>query len=243
MKQPESPLSNLSFTQTYVLASKVKQKLQKDAIKQDSNLRMIILQANMLDKMVSYLHTEVNKKMMSTSMPLVTASMNSVSHLPVTVHDREVAAQNSVLEIVDEQWESDQGDENDNYSEVVATSHRVIQHDENVNYTHIESTAVYDDDSDENNYAYNESEISDSDSESYVDANSDYDDDDDDDDSDDSDDSDDCYYESDETHSDSELDSDLDIHENAMNAPVTLSHSHSKPIPQLYRCSSYFYDD
>ncbi|KAK6454231.1 uncharacterized protein RJT20DRAFT_130268 [Scheffersomyces xylosifermentans] len=55
-------MSELSFAQTYILASKVRSKLTKEASNPKSSLRNLVVQANMLDNLMDYISEETEKR-------------------------------------------------------------------------------------------------------------------------------------------------------------------------------------
>lgn len=54
--------SQLSFAQTYILASKVRTKLTKEAQSPKSSLRNLVVQANMLDNIMDYISEETTRR-------------------------------------------------------------------------------------------------------------------------------------------------------------------------------------
>ncbi|RCK65304.1 hypothetical protein Cantr_01229 [Candida viswanathii] len=54
--------SQLSFAQTYILASKVRSKLTKEAQSPKSSLRNLVVQANMLDNIMDYISEETTRR-------------------------------------------------------------------------------------------------------------------------------------------------------------------------------------
>ena len=57
-----SSSQQLSFAQTYILASKVRNKLTKEAQSPKSSLRNLVVQANMLDNIMDYISEETAKR-------------------------------------------------------------------------------------------------------------------------------------------------------------------------------------
>ncbi|KAG7663373.1 uncharacterized protein J8A68_003121 [[Candida] subhashii] len=55
-------MSDLSFAQTYILASRVRSKLTKEANSPKASLRNLVVQANMLDNIMDYIHDETEKR-------------------------------------------------------------------------------------------------------------------------------------------------------------------------------------
>lgn len=55
-------MSEISFAQSYILASKVKTKLSKQASDPKSSLRNLVVQANMLDNLMDYIGNETEKR-------------------------------------------------------------------------------------------------------------------------------------------------------------------------------------
>lgn len=55
--------SSMSFAQSYVLASKVRSKLTKDASNANVPLRNLVVQANMLDNLMDHISNENNKRL------------------------------------------------------------------------------------------------------------------------------------------------------------------------------------
>ncbi|RLV89978.1 hypothetical protein JA1_004872 [Spathaspora sp. JA1] len=55
-------MSDLSFSQTYILASKVRSKLTKEAASPKASLRHLVVQANMLDNIMDYISEETEKR-------------------------------------------------------------------------------------------------------------------------------------------------------------------------------------
>lgn len=54
--------SSMSLAQTYILASKVRSKLMKEAAQPNSRLRVLVGQANMLDNLMDYIDTESSRR-------------------------------------------------------------------------------------------------------------------------------------------------------------------------------------
>ncbi|EGW30058.1 uncharacterized protein SPAPADRAFT_63675 [Spathaspora passalidarum NRRL Y-27907] len=55
-------MSELSFAQTYILASKVRSKLTKEAASPKASLRHLVVQANMLDNIMDYISEETERR-------------------------------------------------------------------------------------------------------------------------------------------------------------------------------------
>ncbi|ODV79729.1 uncharacterized protein CANTADRAFT_211635 [Suhomyces tanzawaensis NRRL Y-17324] len=55
-------MSNMSFAQSYILASKVRTKLTKEAANPRSSLRNLVMQANMLDNIMDHISEETHKR-------------------------------------------------------------------------------------------------------------------------------------------------------------------------------------
>ena len=52
----------MSFAQTYILASKVRSKLTREAQSPKSSLRNLVVQANMLDNIMDYINDETKRR-------------------------------------------------------------------------------------------------------------------------------------------------------------------------------------
>ncbi|KAK6205302.1 uncharacterized protein RJT21DRAFT_14780 [Scheffersomyces amazonensis] len=73
-------IESLNFAQTYTLAAKVKEKLQRDVHKSDSNLRIIILQSNMLDKIIDHLQNKL-----TTRTPSINSAIKFTTTTSITI--------------------------------------------------------------------------------------------------------------------------------------------------------------
>lgn len=60
---PLATMSSMTFSETYILASKVRNKLTREASNPRSSLRALVVQANMLDNLMDHIQSETEKRM------------------------------------------------------------------------------------------------------------------------------------------------------------------------------------
>ncbi|GMF01511.1 unnamed protein product [Ambrosiozyma monospora] len=68
-----------SISDTYVLASKVKTRLTREAVKTDVNLHRLVCQANLLDNLIEYLNEQQTKKANASAAATTTVSFESIA--------------------------------------------------------------------------------------------------------------------------------------------------------------------
>ncbi|KAK6205305.1 uncharacterized protein RJT21DRAFT_117776 [Scheffersomyces amazonensis] len=100
-------MSNLSFAQTYILASKVRSKLTKEAANPKSSLRNLVTQANMLDNLMDYITEETEKRSKTSTVKFDITARNSRT---TTTHTSTLVKE---IELDEDESEDDSEDEYD----------------------------------------------------------------------------------------------------------------------------------
>lgn len=118
-------MADLTFAQTYLLASKVRTKLTKEANSPKASLRNLVVQANMLDNIMEYIHDETEKR---TKVPPRTTSHVSFD---VPIKPSRNQYKTAVMEYeVDEDSDDDEQDAVSEYSPMYYYDEREVDSDE-----------------------------------------------------------------------------------------------------------------
>lgn len=138
--------SNLTFAQTYTLASRVRSKLTKEAASPKSSLRNLVVQANMLDNLMDYISVETKKRSAASK---VHTSTSVHFELPAARHDKTSISEYEVNSDSDSDSDSDDDDVDADY---VPRSFNNIHYEEE-----FDSDSDSDEDSDDD-YYYSDSD-------------------------------------------------------------------------------------
>ncbi|KAK6464313.1 hypothetical protein DFJ63DRAFT_333885 [Scheffersomyces coipomensis] len=105
-------MSTLTFAQSYILASKVRSKLTKEAANPKSSLRNLVIQANMLDNLMDYITEETEKRSKTSTVKFDVSKPRTIN----TTTSRQ--ASTLVKEIELDEDDSDEDVDDDDYDEV-----------------------------------------------------------------------------------------------------------------------------
>lgn len=108
------PDTTMSFAQTYIFASTVRNKLTKQASNPNSSLRVLVTQANMLDNIMDHLAEETDKRVTKHISPSVESDKHVSFELPERKIQQGVSTKVTEYEVGSD---SDSDSDSDSYSD------------------------------------------------------------------------------------------------------------------------------
>lgn len=174
-----SSSQQLSFAQTYILASKVRNKLTKEAQSPKSSLRNLVVQANMLDNIMDYISEETTRrtreyesirKQKSSSVQFAPSPLRS--NYKTSITEYEIDEDSSDDEDYSDEEMEDSSDDDEDEELLQPQQHQPQQQPESVYYEEVDdseeseeeeqsetSSCYSEDESDDDYYIYSDEDI------------------------------------------------------------------------------------